>query len=406
MQIYYIVLHGEQDKNKEKNERIIDGLKKYNRNMFILKIIVVILSIFTISICGNLLVKQIKEGIVQKENYEKGQYINNILDKAYNTIDEITNSDNYSIVEERTTISYDFDFVYEYGKHEIFYKDGYFKEVNTVDSRGIDLTTKTDPNYANYGLAKQDKAYCIQLSEGNSYCYTLLYSSKNNPIHSVLGAYHKEKISDYKDFEIREEKIDERNYYVISKNEDKDDGKYCTEIWISKDNMQVVKSTYEKIGGKKTEAKFTVSINNVREEDVRLSFAGVSETIHELNKLLEKVNNGEVKDYMQEAATLNLDNDSVKTFFGNYIKTNKKVITQSEANEIIVDKYVMADEDGKEYSYSYNCMIFDQNGDAYYVYIQNEKNKFVQNIFVSIFGNIIKTNNINRELNNGDLVIL
>jgi len=52
-------------------------------------------------------------------------------------------------------------------------------------------------------------------------------------------------------------------------------------------------------------------------------------------------------------------------------------------------------------------MIFDQNGDAYYVWRQFQgTDTFVQNTFVSIFGDTIKTNNMDVELKNGDLVIL
>ena len=170
--------------------------------------------------------------------------------------------------------------------------------------------------------------------------------------------------------------------------------------------MQVLKSTHEKVGGKKTETKFTVSINNVRDKDIKLSFASESEIIQEIDKLFEKVKNGEVKNYMQQAANLNLNNDSVKTFFGNYIKSNKKIIMQVEAMENIIDKYEITAEDEYEHSYFYKCIIFDQNGDAYYLYIQNEKNKFKQNIFVSIFGDIIKTNSIEKDFRNGELVIL
>ena len=57
--------------------------------------------------------------------------------------------------------------------------------------------------------------------------------------------------------------------------------------------------------------------------------------------------------------------------------------------------------------FAIQCMIFDQNGDAYYVWRQFQgTDTFVQNTFVSIFGDTIKTNNMDVELKNGDLVIL
>ncbi len=62
------------------------------------------------------------------------------------------------------------------------------------------------------------------------------------------------------------------------------------------------------------------------------------------------------------------------------------------------------------YAYSYNCIVFDQNGDAYYVWNEFDtidgKNIVVQNRLVSIFGDKIKTNNVDVDLKIGDLVIL
>ncbi len=403
MQIYYIVLHGKQDKNEEKSEKVIDGLKKYNRSMIILKIIVVMLSIFIFFTWRNLIVKCVKESIETKENYEKGQYLFDIMDKAYSALDEITNTNNYSLVEETTSISYDFNIVHEYIKKERFYKDGYFKEVSTGDLGSIETIHPIDLNYMNYGVVTQDKTFYIHIDDGYSDCGITTSYATNETMHNILELYRKENVLEYEDFEIREEKIDKNTYYIISKNENKSDGKYCTEIWINKDNMQLSKFTNEKIGCKKTELKFTLSEGDVRDEDVRLNFAGENEKLQELGKLFEKINNDEFEDNYEQVIKWDNNNDNSKVFFTNYSKSNKKVITQAESIDIINDKY----EKEAGYGYRYQCMIFDQNGDAYYVWRQFQgTDTFVQNTFVSIFGDTIKTNNMDVELKNGDLVIL
>lgn len=405
VQIYYIVLHGKQGKNEEKNEKVIDGLKKYNKTMLILKIIIMILSIFIIFMWGKIIIKRVEEGIKLKENYEKGQYIYDIIDKVYCNINEIKKTDNYSLIEESTSISYDFNFVYNYTQNKMFYKEGYFKEeYNTSYSNGMNLSIV--PNYVNYGVVTKDKTFYTQSTNGYSECSIASSSGTTETMNNILEMYHKENVLDYKDYEIREEKIAEKKYYVISNKENMDEKVYYYEIWIDKDNMQLYKITNEKVGCQKTETKFTLTVGNVKDEDVRLSFAGKSEKIQSLSKLFDKINNGEFEDDEEQAWIWNFGlNSSIRVSFDNYVETNKKLITPKEVMEIIEDKYKM-----KSGGYSYKSIIFDQNGDAYYAYSRHEtiegKNTFIENIFVSIFGDIIKTNNIDKELKDGEVVVL
>lgn len=372
--------------------------------MFILKIIVVILSIFILSIWGNFIVERVKEGIQLKADYEKGQYIFGIIDEAYSKIDEITNSNNYSVIEESTSISEDLQCVYNYSKYETYYKDGYIKEVNTSDSGELKETDWNNSCYSDYSVITKDKIFDIQLHDEYDYGYIGTIWGTNENKGNILAPYHKEDVLEYKDYEIKEENIDGKDYYIISNSANRDDNIYDTEIWINKDNMQLFKIVGEKRGCNKVERKFNFSVNNVKDEDVRVKFLGANEKIQELDRLFEKLKNGEFGDGYAEVAKWNHSIES-KIIFDNLAKPEKKVILAKEASDIAMNKHEMGGG-----GHSYYGIIFDQNGDAYYAYRQSKmediKNVFVQNIFVSIFGDTVKTNNIDMELYNGDMVIL
>ena len=403
MQKYYIVLHGKQEENKEKNEIVIDTLKKYNRKMLILKIIVAVLSIFIVFIGGKFIVEHIQKGIEQQENYEKGNYIYDIINEAYCNMDEILNSNNYSIIEESTTISYDFKCVYSYLKTEEYYKDGYYKEaVSTANLNRIE-----NNYFVNYGLKIKGADFHIQVNGNGNIAGGISATRGNFTIgKNELEVYYKENVLEYKDYQIREEKVEEKNYYVISQKANKDDGIYCTEIWINKEDMQLFKITDEKVGSKKTERVFTLSINNVKEEDVKVNYQGEDENLQELGKFFEKIKKCEFEEASTEVMKWNIYNSERKITFDTYVNHNMKIITANEGMDIILKK---AKIEGGEV-YSYEGIVFDQKGDAYYAYnihktIDN-KYVFIENIFVSIFGNIVKTSAVDMELNNGELVVL
>lgn len=367
--------------------------------MLILKIIIVILLVFIISMWGNVIIEHVKEGIEQKEFYEKGAYIYDIIDKAYSKADEITNSGNYSLVEESITISYDFNIAYDYMKNEEFHKDGYFKEITTSDSKSSNI----DLNYVNYGVQTKDNTFLIQLNDSSYTNGSIAICNSNETMHSLLESYLKENLLEYKDFEIREEKIDENIYYIISKNRNTENSVYCDELWINKDNMHIFKSISEKIGCSKSEWKFIISEGNVRDEDVRVRFAGEDEKIKELDEFFEKINNGEFENNEEEVLKWCDSNFDSRIFFDNYVKPNKKIITRDDVMKIINEKYEIR----LSYGYLFKGIVFDQNGDAYYAYSQDDaNNKFVQTIFVSVFGDVTKTSDIDIDLKNGDLVIL
>lgn len=375
--------------------------------MLILKIIVVILSIFILSIWGKFIVERVQAGIELKEDYEKGQYIYDIVDKAYSKLDEITSSNNYSLIEESISVSHDFKCVYDYLKTEKYYKDGYFKKVSIDNPGSIKPVRYIDVNYVDYGVRTKDKDFCIQLND-NNYIYGSIATewAQYENIYGTLEGYRKEDVLEYKDYEIKEEQIDGITYYIISTSQNRDDNIYDYEIWINKESMELAKTVYEKRGCNKTETKFTFTVNNVKDEEVRVKFAGNNEKLQELDKLFEKIANGEFEDDYVEVIKWSDINWETKIPFDNYVKPNKKIIMEEEAWEIIGSKYKM--EAG--YGYGYEGIIFDQNGNAYYAYrksrSEGKENEFVQNIFVSIFGDIVKTNDIDKELKNGETVIL
>ena len=376
--------------------------------MFILKIIVVILSIFIIAIWGSFIVERVKYSIQLNKDYEKGEYISGIVDEAYNKIEDIMNSDNYSIIEETIRVNYDLKCVSGYSKNETSYKDGYIKEKYISDSGSI----KSDYNstFTNYGVLANDRMFSIQQNDSGSSASIGTLWGTSGVTYNFLDGFHKESVLEYKDYEIREEEIDGKDYYIISTRGNREDSMYNTEIWLNKDNMILFKIIDEKVGCSKTEQKFTISINTVRDEDARIKFAQENESSKKLMELFEKVRNGELEDNYNEITRWNFSEDCSKVLFGKYDKDDKKVIIQNEAFEkaieFIEDKYGIRAGQG----YRYKGIIFDQNGDAYYAYEVKKdidsKNEFEKNVFISIFGDVIKTNDTQMDMKTGDMVIL
>lgn len=408
MQTYYVVLDGKQDKNEENNEVVVNSLKKYKRKMFILKIIVAILSIFIIAIWGSFIVERVKYNIQLNKDYEKGEYISGIIDEASNKIEEIINSDNYSIVEETIGVNYDLKCVSGYSKNETSYKDGYIKEKYISDSGSI----KSDYNsaFTNYGVLANDRMFSIQQNDSGSSALIGTRWGTSGVTYNFLDGFHKENVLEYKDYEIREEEIDGKDYYIISTRGNREDSMYNTEIWLNKDNMILFKIIDEKVGCSKTEQKFTISINTVRDEDARIKFAQENESSKKLMEVFEELKNFEGENYYEIIDKWDFSEDSSKVIFDKYDKADKKVIIQNEAVEkaieFIEDKYGIRAGQG----YRYKGIIFDQNGDAYYACEVKKdidsKNEFEQNVFVSIFGDTIKTNETEMDIKTGDMVIL
>lgn len=396
---------GKQDKNEENNEVVINSLKKYNRKMFILKIIVAILSIFIIFIWGSFIVERVKYSIELKEDYAKGQYISEIIDTAYNKVEEIMNSDNYSIIVEETSVNYDLSCVYYYGKNEMFYKDGYAKRNRIWDTGSI--KSYSGNNSTCYGVVAKDKRFfSIYLSEGVvNTSIGMEYGSSGN---YYFYGFQKENPLEYKDFEIKEETIDGKNYYIIDEKENKEDGTYNTEIWIDKDSMILSKIVEEKLGSRKTEQKLTFSVNNVRDEDVKIKFVKENESSKKLLEAFEELKNFEGENYYEIIDKWNVSIDCSNVVLDKYEKTNKEVMLPDRA----FYKVMIDNENGNEhgYGFSYKGVIFDQNGDAYYAYelhsMDGIKEVFEKNVFISIFGDTIKTNETEMDMKTGDMVIL
>lgn len=371
--------------------------------MFILKIIVAILSIFIISIWGSFIVERVKYNIQLNKDYEKGEYISGIIDEAYNKIEEIINSDNYSIVEEEISISYDLGCVYSYEKNELFYKNGYVKRNSTWDTGSIKSNAGYD--YTDYGVVSKDKkVFLIQLNETINYASIGVEYGEVGILGNFLDRFHKENALEYKDFEIREETITGKDYYVIIGKENRYDGAYNTEIWIDKDNMILFKIMEEKLESRKIEQKFRFTVNNVRDEDVKLKFVVENESSRKLMDLLEELKNFEGENYYDKISNI----DCSKVLLAKYEKSNKEVMIPDDALYEIMKTVENGDKPG--YSYSYKGIIFDQNGDAYYAYELHStvgiKNVFEKNVFISIFGDAIKTNDTEMDIKTGDMVIL
>lgn len=268
-----------EDLKEETNEKEIDILKKYNRKMFILKVVAIVLSILIISMWGILVVDKVQSDMKLK----KAQYISEIIDKAYNRAEEVE-KENYTLTCEYNQNSTDGeeDFVKSVYSH----KDGYFKEEHH--------------NYTNYGITTKNETYYIQFTheeeEKKDYKGGLAISfvGYNN---NMIDLYRKENILDYRDYNIREEELDGIVYYVIKITYDKIDG--YEEIWINKDSMLLFKETGE---NGITRCKYTWTINNVKDEDVRINYLegyGENERLQKVNDMFERIKRGEFDTYYQ-----------------------------------------------------------------------------------------------------------
>lgn len=87
-----------------------------------------------------------------------------------------------------------------------------------------------------------------------------------------------------------------------------------------------------------------------------------------------------------------------------------KVITVEEAEKILEDKYGKEDkETGNIMSYGYITTVKDETGNEYYAFrhswlVNNDHMSFLQNVFVSLDGKIIKTNSESAGYEEGEIV--
>lgn len=220
----------------------------------------------------------------EKKFYENGEKIASIIDRSYNAMQDIINSDNFKMTR---------DAIYDYGERkdiihrEVLSKDGNIKEIHNDEYNGEKFV------YTNYGAIQGEYFFFIQVDEYNRKTtnggkYGITASTSYNPLE-----FAKRHILDFGYHEIRDEKIDGVEYYVIRRiydtahgvtNMGDSEGSY-EDVWINKENMLVYKIIYENVReiGKSREEIFTWEKGYVIDEDVKCASL-TKEDLEEIKK--------------------------------------------------------------------------------------------------------------------------
>lgn len=250
---------GEEEKRKSIEEFEIDFLKKYNTKMRILEVIAAILAIAIIVAWigmfgrGVILenkrikrqqereqaeqIKQEQQEIANIENRRTWDDLHDIIDVMYKNINKAIEGNNFVYEEEFRTKDYKKG-IRGITNTKYFYKDGKFKEESSSP-------TKTIEQYTIYGVKWQGDLYNVQLIEGKNPSYNTIYSGGRiyNKMFSKIEQMYQKKVEECSNIEIREDKQEEKEYYVIKEVF----GEEYNEMWIEKDNMKLTKIIYIKV---------------------------------------------------------------------------------------------------------------------------------------------------------------
>jgi len=286
----------------------IDVLKKYKRNILILKIVALILFVFILSFFGIVIINKVQQSKKAEMIFEQSEQIHNILEQAYTEIENIKSGENYSLIENNIRYDNNNNKVSEY-IIETLYKNGFFKEECKIDNSNYKnndndyyrfnqiFLYNTDVNddyihYINYGMKTENRTSIVQFDKELNYkggIGTVYEGTKSN----ILDNYYKENVVDYNCYEISEKEYEGIWYYVIRENLS---NTTHTDIWINRDNNQLFKIINERVGKSKEEIIYRWSINNVKDEDVRVKYIEkykTNERMLELDSIFEKLINGE-----------------------------------------------------------------------------------------------------------------
>ncbi|MCI8393235.1 MAG: zf-HC2 domain-containing protein [Clostridia bacterium] len=253
------VLSGAANENEtvDEEEKEIDFLKKCNRKIFVLKFVATVIALAIVVMWVIIGINRARVRKQEREHIENGEKIASIIDKSYNAMENILHSDNYKMT-------------YNYYKgeelinqKEVLCKNQYIKSFHKdkVDKHG---------SYTNYGVIQGDRFFCIQCNEDNNIQSTgkLNFYWHINPLE-----FDKRHIIDLGFHKIREEKVDEIDYYVVRRiydTLDVDEEKSYYDVWINKENMLVYKMVHDNVYeiGKKSEEIYTWETDCVTDDDV------------------------------------------------------------------------------------------------------------------------------------------
>ncbi len=239
-----------QAENQEiiENDYEIDYLKKYNKKIKILKYIISIFIIVSIATGGIALEKYIK--IQNDYNYN-----HNIITTAYQKLQELKQEENFSFIRKSNSV----------GTFSLYYKNEKYKLVRDFEKDAEDV-------WIDYGfLVKNGCKYiqCRKLNDGMEITSCSISSPdiRDKQVYSTcLEYFYNMGKIECASLEIRDDIYQEKECYVLRKNDENDDYR---EIWVDKESMMIVKENIQS-SGKLTEECYSWSIGNITNEDIMI----------------------------------------------------------------------------------------------------------------------------------------
>ena len=245
--------------NNEDDEQIeIKHLKKYNRHMFILKVILVILALIII--------------ILPLIIFIKFYLNNNVASKAINNVNEYKNVSNYllQITENRIDFERNKEQFYI---SKYFYKDGKYKKETHFYSPNVNVE---NPDKFEYGVINSKEK--TEIEENQKLCYNI----KSNYIFRREGEFLDLMMIDLQPFnkdigiliniwvragyKLRTDKYNGRECYVLRT----DSKTSYKEIWIDKEKNTLIRTIEEIYNKSYREKTYSIKTDVVTNEDVTL----------------------------------------------------------------------------------------------------------------------------------------
>lgn len=245
--------------NKKDDEQIeINHLKKYNRHMFILKVVLVILALIIITLPLFFIIKF--------------NLNNNVASKVINNINEYKNANNYCL--QITEYSIDFERNTEkFCNSKYFYKDGQYKKEIHFESPNINIQ---NADRFEYGEINSNEK--VEIVENLKICYNVKANyilQKEDGFLDLMMIELQPFSKDYGNlpdiwfrtgYKLRTEKYNGRKCYVL-----KIDSKSSyREIWIDKEENTLIRTVEEIYNRSYKEKVYSIKFDVVTNEDVAL----------------------------------------------------------------------------------------------------------------------------------------
>lgn len=273
---------------KEKQEEIeINHLKKYNKRLFISKIIAGTLSAVILITWGSFFIRRIKSKIAYNELYEKGIDAYNIIKEATDKLEELRTIENLEFIDEYINIMCFEGKITEYVNKRIRkFKDNkcrkeyYSKNYNPEKEEYTELKL----GYINYAITEEDGTKIVQLNDSSGDIQNIEGEIKEYPLsksafHTISNDYGRTtgewrhtapfsllNVIQCSLIETREEEYEGVKCYVLKLDSDT----YTEEMWIEKESKLVRRYIKKRFDNKnpETEHRYTWSIGTVTDEEI------------------------------------------------------------------------------------------------------------------------------------------